>query len=348
MGEIRLFCSGDGAALARFFEKYFPLDPKKILVLSRSPEYYEWKYGPNPFGKSLGCCYWENGEVTGLGGGVPVPLAIRGERVTGYWGCDGFVASHLQGKGVWQAVESRLYEEFDPLSKIMYTLGPSAQAFAILQRKFNYFETLFYRQAYSPLRMHEVLRGKGMGILAAAGHFVNFARELLARPQAIEVKEVGGIDPTFCPDMSSDLDFTVVRSPEYLEFRYSQCPETYHYFHAETEGLAAVLVVKLVRWQGTVVCYLIDVVGRSPKAQSPGFISGALHAIGIATRAALISFELPVHHIDPSLLRRSGFLVRGDRHAVIMRQKEWPFLNPSSPEYDNRRWVFSSGDGDNF
>ena len=348
MGEIRLFCPGDGAAFARFFEKYFPQDPKKATVLSRSPEYYEWKYGSNPFGKPLGCYYWENGEVVGMGGGVPVPLAIRGEKVTGYWGCDGFIAPHLQGKGVYRAVEARLYEEFDPLSKIMYALGPSARSFSILQRRFNYFEAISFGQACSPLRVHEVLRGKGMGILAPAGHLVNFARELIARPPATEVKEVGGIDPAFCPDVSSDWDFTVVRSPEYLEFRYNQCPETYHYFRAENEEMAAVLVVKLVTWRDTVLCYFVDVIGRSPKAHSPGFISGALHAVGIATRAAVVFFELPVHDIDPSRLRWSGFLMRGGKQPIIVRQTEWPFLNPSSPEYDGRRWVFSSGDGDNF
>jgi hypothetical protein len=44
----------------------------------------------------------------------------------------------------------------------------------------------------------------------------------------------------------------------------------------------------------------------------------------------------------------AGFVPRRKTEYFFARQKKWPFLNPTSEEYDCTRWTYNVGDSDFF
>lgn len=348
MGELKEFRRGDGVALARFFDTYFPRDPRKVRPLLRSAAYYEWKYGPNPFGDALAFCYWEGDEIIGLSGAVPTPVMIRGENVTAYQSCDAFLAPSFQGRGIHGRTVERLWGEVDRRSKLMYIATPEVLAYNIAAKKHNFYEALTTRRLFGPLRPDECLRLLSANLLMPIGWLAKLSRRLFCRLQPVAVEPLGEIDDRFFADPPPDCDFSIARNPSYVEFRYGSCPEPYVFFRARDDQHDVALVVKFVSWRGLAICYLIDALGRPSVERYDTFLAAALSAIALQGRAAVASVEVPVMEPEIPQLRRAGFFARSRKGLLAVSQNQWPFLNPASSEYDSRRWVFFPGDGDNF
>ncbi len=348
VGEIRHYCTGDGAFFGRLFDTYFPRNPAKVWPRSRSPEYYEWKYGPSPFGEPIAYCYWEKGEVVGVFGAMAWNCSIRGTQVKIYEACDSFMAPTFQGKGIYAELCKLVYDDIDRRCKISYAVAPEQLNFDILARKYGLYKAIWFRQVFMPLRFERVCRAKSLGILAPLGYIANLGHKVIFRPQLLDVEEVEDIDAGFFSDPSPEYDFAMVRNKDWLEFRYQRCPEPYRFFLARKGSLDALLVVKLVPWKELTICYLIDVMGNVESGEYYPFLAQALYTVGLQTDSAIISVEVPASESDYSRLKRSGFFFRDREDTFILRQTEWPFLNPTSSAFDRQRWLFFTGIGDNF
>jgi hypothetical protein len=347
MGRITKHSKGDEVEVARLFEKYFPVTPGKIFPRSRGPEYWFWKYNINPFGTPIVYYYWENEEIIGTFAAIPCPVSIRGKRINAYQQGDSFVAPPFQGRGIYRKLADLVFDEIDKNSSISYGIGPTKTNFAIMAKKYDCYKTLTYREVISPLSFDAILRAKNKKLIAPVGRIINVAKRFMFRLPEIEIKEVQDIEPEFYCDPLAKVDFSIVRCPEYINYRYKLCPERYHFYVVKMDNISVVLVVKFVAWMNINVCYLIDVIGRIESAEPYSFLCYALCRIGYQSMSAIVSMHMPFQ-ADISKLRRYGFYLRRREEYVQVRQNQWPFLNPISNEYDSRRWVFFIGDGDNY
>ncbi len=347
MGEIKQHEQKDCPAVSEFIETYYRNPEGNINKRSNGPEYYEWRMGPNPFGKSLVYTYWEGGKVLGLSTATPVLFAIRGEKVLGYQYHDGFMAPQLRGKGVFGKLTDPVFRDFaETKTDIMYGMGPSPSLKPVLCGKYRMDVGPIYRQVFSPLRLDNLLHAKGFkhGLLLAK--VANGVRSAFFSPSRIEVEKVNDVDQSLFVDPSPHIDFAIDRNRQWFQFRYVDCPEPYDFFMVGNGPFKMALVIKFVMWRGLRLCYLMDVIGGSPQNGALAFILRALTKIGTETRSALVSVEL--HDVTRDLLKitQRGYVMQKRSECVIVLQQKWSFLNPSSPDYDSRRWDFISLDAD--
>ncbi len=348
MGEIRPHQQGDGLHLARFFDRYFPVPEGRVVTRSRSPEYFDWKYGPNPFGEPIAHHYWHDGELLATFGAYARMASIRGERAVVYEHCQSFVAPSMQGKGLYRKLAQTIFDEIDRRSEIAYGIAPEARNMAILVKQYDHVQTLTYGPAVGPVHLAELARVKGLAMPASLDRLAHVVRGWFFNASSIEIEEIAEPDTSFCVEPADDADFEIVKDPEYLGFRYVRCPEPYRFFVARDSAHAVLLVVKLCSWGSMQVCYLIDVVGRLEEHVRVPFLCIALYAIGYRTGAALASLMVIYCAQYRWQTMRTGFVPRKKVEYFFMRQNKWPFLNPVSQEYDCRKWTYVPGDSDFF
>jgi hypothetical protein len=109
---------------------------------------------------------------------------------------------------------------------------------------------------------------------------------------------------------------------------------------------AVVLVVKFIEWQNMKICYLIDVIGKQNLEVGISFLCQALYLIGLKNSAGMVSIELHNPTKELNKLKRMGFICHRREECLFMRQNKWPFLNPTSADYDSKKWIIFSGDSD--
>lgn len=347
MEKIRKYQQGDAPAIAHFMDKYFPRDERTIIKRSRSAEYYDWKFGPNPLGKSIMYLYLQGNEILGTFGAIPDPLSIRNQKVLAYQLVDAFVAPNLRGKGIFRKLADMVFGEVDTYSNISFGMSPSDFSLPIFEKKYDMYVAPKYCQVFTPIRFDDILKAKGMGLISPLGSIVNPIKRLLFHITKKHIEEIINIPFHYYCTLLPEADFSLVRNEEYVSFRYILSPESYRFFIARDDIADVVIVIKFVKWRGIRLCYLVDVIGEPNTEDNPFFIIEALHEIGVKTGAALVSVELHDIKKDSSKFRRHGFLFHNREDCLFMRQTKWPFLDPSSNNYNPDRWVLFSGDADN-
>lgn len=345
-GTIRKFKKGDGCAIAHFMDKYFPRDERAIIKRSRSAEYYEWKFGPNPLGKSIMYLYLERDEIFGIYGAIPETIAIRNKKFLAYQLVDAFIAPDMHGKGIFRKLADLVFDEIDTYSDISFGMSPSDFSLPIFEKKYDMYVAPTYRQVFTPIRFDDILKAKGMRLISPFGSIVNPIKMFLFQIPKTYIEEIVTIPSHYYCVPSTDADFSVIRDEEYVSFRYISSPEAYRYFITRDDNADVIIIVKFVEWRGIRLCYFVDVIGEINIHNVAFFIIKALHEIGVQTGSALVSVELHNTKKDSLKFKRHGFLFHSREECLFMRQNKWPFLVPSSNDYDPERWVLFSGDAD--
>ena len=346
MEKIRKYQQGDAPAIARFMDEYFPRDKSSIIKRSRSAEYYDWKFGPNPFGKVIMYLYLEDDEIFGIYGAIPEPVSIRNQEVLAYQLVDAFVAPHMHGKGIFRKLADLVIGDIDTYSDISYGMGPSEMILPIHVKKYSFHVTFTYRQVFTPIRFDNILKAKGMGLISPLGSIANPIKRFLFHIPKTHIEEVVNIPSHYYCTQLPDADFSLIRDETYVSFRYISSPEPYRFFIARDDTADVVIVIKFVKWRGIRLCYLVDVIGKLDAENDHFFIIKALHEIGVQTGSANVSVELHKTKKSSLLFKRYGYFLHNRKERLIVRQNKWPFLVPSSNEYDPERWVLFSGDAD--
>jgi len=346
MSKIRKYIQGDALKIAHFMDKYFPRDESAIIKRSRSAEYYEWKFGPNPFGKTIVYLYLESEEILGIYGAIPEPLAIRNKKVLAYQVVDAFVAPKMHGKGIFRKLAELVFVEIDAYSDISFGMSPSELSLPIFEKKYDMYVGPTYHQVFTPIRFDNILKAKGMGIMSPLGNIANPVKRFLFHIPKTYIEEVQKIPSHYYYAPPDNADFSLIRDEEYVSFRYILSPESYRYFIARDDTADVVIIVKFVEWHGIRLCYFVDVIGKINIHNVAFFIIKALHEIGVQTGSALVSVELHNTKKDSLKFKRHGFLFHNREECLFMRQNKWPFLVPSSNDYDPNRWILFSGDAD--
>ncbi|MEN6433542.1 MAG: GNAT family N-acetyltransferase [Smithella sp.] len=347
MGEIEPYYPEDCTAISKFSEKYFPHKPNAIIKRSRTDQYFSWKYGPNPCGKSIMLLYREGKELLGCFGAVPHQLVIRGKNILAYQLTDAFVAPAMHGKGIFRLLADMVFKEIDKVSDICFGMSPSEHSLPIFTNKYAMYIAPKYRQVFSPLRFNDILKAKGLRFFSPLGNIMNFLRNQSFSKSAVIIEEIDRIPSSCCLICKDMLDFSIHKGHEYITYRYEQCPEPYHFYKiTDHQNNDAILVIKLVSWQNITMCYLVDVIADSEAAYTALFLCQAMYGVGIKTKSAVVSMELHHPRNELSQLLLKGFLCHSREECIFMRQSNWPFLNPASSDYDSKKWIIFSGDSD--
>ena len=346
MGEIKQYTAEDCVAINQFMEKHFPNRPDAIIKRSRTDTYFRWKYGPNPVGKTIMFTYWEGDTLLGCFGAVPMPLIIRSEYVLAYQLTDAFVSPSMHGKGIFGLLANEVFKEIDGVSKICFGMSPSEYSLPIFTKKYNMNIGPTYRQLFSPLRFNEILKAKHLHCIAPLGSIMNIVRNNRFTKPPVDVEEITHIPSNYGITDIDQYDFLIRKDQQYVTYRYKQCPESYRFYKVTNEAFNVILVIKLVIWQNITMCYLVDVLGNLKNKNATLFLCHVIYAIGLKTSSAVVSMELHNPKSELSRLLLKGFLFHNREECLFMRQQSWPFLNPSSVDYDAGRWIIFSGDSD--
>lgn len=346
MEEIKRHRQSDCDSLANFMNKYFPQRQDTAIIRARSADYYRWKYDNNPFGRPIVYHYWKNSELVGTSGAVPLQLSVRGEIVLAYERCDSFVAPPHQGKGIHKELADIVFDEIDRNSSISYGTGPTDVNLRILIKHYNVYKGPAYRRMLNVLRVTDILRAKNYGKIARFSAWLELLNRIVYGVPKARIEETRNLPQNFCNIPDASTDFCIVRSFEYLKYRYIDCPERYQFYQLEHDSQLYIFVVKIVDWGGIRLCYLVDVVPPCGARKSHSLLLQTLRQIGIQTLSTAALVDVPCGFGHAVRLNLQGFLIKRQKECIELRQNRWPFLNPASPDYNEDRWIFFAGNGD--
>ncbi len=346
MGEIRKHAKEDNIKLSGFLDKYFPRTAGSIVRRSRSPEYFEWKYGRNPFGETIVYHYWNGNEIMGTFGGLPKFISIRGKRILSYHLVDAFVAPQLQGQGVFRELGDLCYSEVDRYTDVSYAMDPMKISATALIKRYSCYFPFSFRQTLNILNLVHVLESRKLNIIAPIGMLANIVKDKFIHFQKLDIQEIKYVSESLFKAPDEDIDFSLIRDAQYFSYRYIDCPEPYRFFVIHSNQISCVLVVKFVQWQGLTICYLVDVIGQIEFSERFFSLAQSLYTIGSQNLADMVFLEVPEDKKLFTNLRWKGLLIRKRPMHFVVRQAAWPFLHPSSPDFDSSKWVIYPGDTD--
>jgi hypothetical protein len=348
--NVRKFKQGTGADVANFFAKYFPELVKGTQRHAFTPEYFDWKYGANPFGDSFVYQCWLDNEIIGTFGTVCRPFRIRNESVTGYLAVDSFIAPPYQGKHLNTVMSQKAYEAVDRVSNICIGVGVAPISLSIATAKRGYRKVLDYRKYRSFIRPDLILKAINRSIPEPVGKIATaLSQPLLTYYESnARIAKIDKIDDIVLPKPDARLDFSIDRSYDYIKYRYFDCPESYHVYQIYSDHYPMYLVVKPIRLKNVRVTFLVDTIVDTNEYPACFIqIVKALNHIGRTTGTYACLIEHPEKQIDLKFALRSGFFPSQSVGTYIVRQNYWDFLKPNNASFDQDKWRISPGDGDN-
>jgi GNAT superfamily N-acetyltransferase len=345
MGKIERHKRGDSVQLSRFIDQYYPII-QGIRKRSWTTEYYDWKYETNPYGQPIVWHYWKDGEILGTFGAIPTPLAIRGEKIIGYQLVDAYIAPHMRGEGIFSKLADIVFNEIDENSAISFGMGPSHFSLPIFTKKYMAYTGPMYRQLFNAIDSKSCINAMGLRRLDRCGKIIDHIKYYMCKNHNIKVREVKMFDSSVTMDINEKIDFAVLKDMEYVLYRYVQCPESYRYFVTTSSGVQTAFIVKIVNWRHMKVCFIVDVLGDCKTKQNTNYILQASVAIANSSSSELLSIEMPIKHADWKQYLVHVYIPHRRCECIFLRQKDWPFLNPMSLDYDESRWGLYTGDSD--
>jgi len=239
---------------------------------SCEPEYYRWKIECNPVERGILHVADDAGDVVGMVSITPRPLYINGKLIDGAELGDCFISPAYQRQGMFYVLLNETRKEAIE-KRLAFIYGTPNERAIPGERKAGY-EVIPGTGLYSlvrPLNMEPVLRAKiNSSVLAKLlGPWLHLGFKMLYRVESPQLEKHGvrfSLVSSFPEDIyklwekvSGNYDWIVERSKKYLDWRFTQNPDTYSIMLArnsrETIGY---IVTKIGHWRNLKVAYLAD------------------------------------------------------------------------------------------
>ena len=345
----------DLARISEFRKKFFPDDSS---TRSHEPEYYEWKCYQNPFQQGELWLAEDGDEIVGSYGITPKRMRILGAIAGGTEVGDSFTRPDYQRRGILtrlaKATIARALERGMPF---IYAL-PNQSALPAYEKKLDYAAVpIKLRNLVKLLKPKQVLNAKlHLPPLAAA-----FSPVVEIASKAIFAICMGGIaksnimvhqEPSFPDDMdvfwqqaANKYDVILVRTKDYLDWRYVANPDAY-----------TILVAR--DGEGGFLGYMVTKTGFIYGNAPVGFIVDFLtleHDPNIFKRLLVAAFK-GFHQKEVNFV--SAYTVKGSHYdRILVRAGFFPYGKIPLMCYNNElgsqvsghtyRWHFTMGDTDN-
>ncbi len=352
---FRKFRRDDLPRIAEFRKTFFPYNPS---LRSHEPEYYEWKCARNPI---LPGEMWlaEDGEtLVGMKGMTPKRIKILGAAVDGAETGDTFTRPDYQRRGIFTGLFKDAIEKHGVETRVRFIYGlPNRNSLPGYERKLNYAQVpIRLYNLLKPLNSKQLLKRRlpfpflatissplMEGISQAVFKFGmrKVAKSnILVRPESVFPNDID----ILWEQASKSYDIMLVRTRDYLEWRYVTNPDTYSILIARNQSGAILgyMVTKTGFAEDIPIEFIVDFLTREDDTN--------------------IFRKLLATAMDDACPRKVSVIiaqaVRGSSyHKVLIRLGFFPYSRVPMVCYKNElgiqvlskpfQWHFTMGDSDN-
>lgn len=345
----------DLARISKFWKQFFLGDSS---TRSHEPEYYEWKCYQNPFQQGEMWLAEDGDMLVAMKSMTPKRMKILGEVVVGAETGDTFTHPDYQRRGIFTNL-FKVAGESGIDGRMSFIYGtPNKNSLPGYVHKLNYAQIpINLRNLVKLLKPKQVLNAKlHLPLLAAASSPV-----VEIASKAIFAIYMGRIaksnimvhqEPSFPDDMdafwqqaSNKYDVILVRTRDYLDWRYVTNPDAY-----------TILVAR--DGEGGILGYMVTKTGFIYGNAPVGFIVDFLtleHDPNIFKRLLVVAFK-EFHQKEVNFV--SAYTVKGSHYdRILVRAGFFPYGKIPLMCYNNDlgsqvsghtyRWHFTMGDTDN-
>jgi GNAT superfamily N-acetyltransferase len=352
--NIRPFKITDSTAISAFMKTHF-LEDLGFIARSHEADYYAWKYGRNPAGKPIVWIAEEDDELAGFFGVVPKRFWIHDKEVLCGEMVDAFLSPKFQGRGVFQKLVRNVFDECHKIG-IEYLLGsPNEIARPIWVKRYGFREIFDYRSMVRPFNFSSIIRKKIKNRLLSKllmfpiSFLFRLIFQLYYRDKSIALEEITlpdkKIDGVWKACMNGYL-FSLVKSSDYLKWRYQDNPEFYRYYLVRKEDKPyGFVIVKINTLKSYTFAHLVDILFPF---EDKKFLKCMVSELILSFKENEIDFLSTWAVPGTTIFRyfkRIGFFVRKKKFYMVIRsEKEGEVL---TDEVDHRDyWQFCQGDTD--
>ncbi len=334
--EIRPFRPQDEAAFLDFYAHH-------QATWESFRRYWEWRRAGVPHsGGEEATIALDGGKVVGAVGIVEAPLTFQGARVRASWQQDSLVSSAMRGRGVGKKLVHAAWQGWD----LSIAKGTSGAMYG-LRKSVGYVDVPNSDYLVRVLRV----RKEGQPIRKTLQESLLLAwKSLLPMPKpdpTIPLVEIDEFDESFtqlAEALSQEPVFRLYKSREYLNWRYTRCPDRrYQILRAGGDQARGAVVVRSAG-DRLDEGWIVDLVGcSSDKHAAYALIRKAVEHLTQQDVSRIFVFA--THRTVRAWLRRFGFLPTGRSPKFTYRIVRDP-LPPLPPEFSSAPWDFYHGDGD--
>lgn len=343
----------DLRGIAEYYRTFWGSD---ISIRSTNPEYYEWKCYQNPFSSGEIWLAMDGSAIVGMTSMTPKRIMILGKIMAAAETGDNFTHPDYQRRGIFTTL-FKVAREYIIDSKISFIYGtPNHLALPPYEKRLDCAQVPITVRSLAKLLYPKRLLEAKLGFAALASILSPFlaitSRAMLKvglmciNKREIFVRQ----EPTFPDDIdtlwqraSRNYDVILVRTKEYLQWRYVTNPDTYSILIARDKHgvILGYLITKFGFIDGEPVGYLCDFLAEDDPDVFKKLLAVAMEEFDRRKTSAVFTWTIRGSFYDRILLRL-GFLPRG-RIPIICYKSE------TGKEVLNRacKWHFTIGDSDN-
>jgi GNAT superfamily N-acetyltransferase len=309
---IRAYQEGDEEGILQLIQLAFGWSDKK---------YWDWRYRSNPADTGRIWVADDAGKIVGHGALIPIKMKIGAETVTAFISADTVTHPDYRHQGIFEALDREKCAEVAKEGNFIAYRFPNRFSYQGAM-KFGWFEVSRLKRFIKPLNLENILKryigNKALRKSCAAGG--NLIISLLYRTKkspevaGLFIVRISSFDDRvneLWDKVSNDHDIMVVRSKEYLNWKYVEMPgNDFVIFGAEKDGqVCGYMVLKCTRQpRGLLTGDIIDLV--APLNQTDiihCLISRAIEYFR-HEKVDVIIYEMIAGKTYHAILRKCGFI----------------------------------------
>jgi hypothetical protein len=297
---------------------------------------WEWQFEQIPQAQDVRLIIAQepSGAVLGFNGSLPVRVQIGGESMAAHWSCDFIVASNARGHGVGKSMKKALVQQ----CPIIMASGISSTADHVHHRLGWTRATTIPR--YSKIVRMQRLRDLIRIALQASARLTHiWANGTRARTVTCEIVDAQQVPPealSLWERVGHEYPYAVVRSAEYLDWRYRKHPLMhYRAIIAREDGVVRALAFF---WTTPRRAALVDFIGPSHDTVVAHEVVKAFVTEGVHGCAAILECST-THSGLQQALKALGFLAWRNGRTICN-------VYPADLAGSGAAWFMMGGDSD--
>jgi GNAT superfamily N-acetyltransferase len=312
----------DPEALGRFLATP---DPPAGFRRSETPAYYRWLATASGEVETVALAAVEDGRIAGALFAVVRKTVVAGETIRTAKLEEMRTDPNQRGRGVMSLVFSGVRDACLERGAHVLLAGPtSPHSYPIFTKRLGFVEPFSMASFVRPLRIGPIR-------LARAGRGVD-------TPSKLPIDACA-----FSERLSVAARVAVLRSPEYLAWRYERHPDAYHFVvRRDRERVRGVAVWKETRQRGLRIANLVECLAETPRER--GLLLSAVAGVAARDSSARLLTGFATLGLTPAaLLRRGSWLRRSRTPILVWHDGSLPPAKVAAL-HDPGAWILSMGD----
>ena len=326
--------------------------------------YFKWKNANNPNGKSIIKVTFCGEQIIGYTCIMKYTMYFLGKNITVGQSVDAMVDKKFRRKGIFESIAAESIEEAKEQGMGLRFNFPNQNSYMASTKKVNikkvcdipqYLKLLNGSKAFGMFARNRLLKILG-GSLANIYNKIRSIRTVSMPSTAIyQIKEIKTFDHSFdelWQKVSSDFSIAVMRSSDYLNWRYAQSVNNYKIIAAfmdkELVGYIVGTTEEKVGKDGEILTlgHITDIICHSEHSEAAAKLIAAMEECLKSKNACAISCWMLKHWFYAKTLKDQGFLQLRSPSMLAVLPMDDIVKNEEDTIYDKKSWFVTIGDSD--